>query len=325
VAVSRVEAEAAAAFRPSAVLDPGALDALAHGRDLMGRLPKVAAFATIYVVWGSTYLAIAYVVETVPPFTAMAVRMLIAGGVLYGWARRRGEAGLTGAEWKWATVTGALLFLGGYGALAWAEQHIASGTAALLGTTAPLWVVLLQWGHGGRRPGMRTWSGLVLGTLGVLLLLAAGVGSVAAHLLPALAVLAAAFFWAAGSIRAASSPLRGTAGRAAGAEMLAGGVVVLAAGLLLGEGHAVAAAQFSARSVAALAYLVVFGSIAGFGAYRWLLSNTAPSLVATHSYVNPLVALLLGWVLAGEALGGGIALAAVTIVGAVALLRGGHG
>ncbi|HEX6309928.1 MAG TPA: EamA family transporter [Longimicrobiales bacterium] len=330
-----VRAEAVAAC-PGAVL-PGAVDVSDRGwRDVVRgvwnlvvcrgvvstRLAVVAAFATIYLVWGSTYLAIAYAVETMPPFMTMAARMLVAGGVLYGWSRLRGEAGLAREEWRWAAVTGALLFLGGYGALAWAEQHIASGTAALLGTTSPLWMVVIQWRQGGRRPGVRTWAGLALGTVGVALLLRGG--GVTSHLLPSLAVLAAAFFWAVGSVRAARSPLKGSASRSAGAEMLAGGVVVLVAGLLLGEGGAVADAEFSTRSVGALAYLILFGSIAAFSAYRWLLCRTPPSLVATHSYVNPLVALLLGWMLAGEALGGGVLLAGGSIVGAVALLRSSH-
>lgn len=285
-----------------------------------GRLPVAAAFATIYLVWGSTYLAIAYAVETMPPFLTMAARMLLAGGALYGWSRSRGEAALTRVEWQWAAVTGALLFLGGYGALAWAEQRIESGTAALLGTTSPLWLVLIQWQRGGRRPSPGTWAGLVLGMLGVSLL----IGSLEAgwtELLPAAAVLVAAFFWAAGSLRAATSALKGSASRSAGAEMLAGGMVVLVAGLLLGEGPDAAAASFTVRSVGALAYLVVFGSIAAFCAYRWLLQERPPSLVATHSYVNPFVALLLGWLLAGESLGPNVLLAAISIVGAIALLR----
>ena len=285
-----------------------------------GRLPVAAAFATIYVVWGSTYLAIAYAVETMPPFLTMAARMLLAGGALYGWSRSRGEAALTREEWQWAAVTGALLFLGGYGALAWAEQRIESGTAALLGTTSPLWLVLIQWQRGGRRPSPGTWAGLVLGMAGVSLLIG-GLESGWAELLPAAAVLVAAFFWAAGSLRAASSPLTGSASRSAGAEMLAGGVVVLGAGLLLGEGPDAAAAAFTLRSVGALTYLVVFGSIAAFCAYRWLLRERPPSLVATHSYVNPFVALLLGWMLAGESLGPNVLLAAISIVGAIALLR----
>jgi drug/metabolite transporter (DMT)-like permease len=285
------------------------------------QLPVVAAFATIYVVWGSTYLAIAYAVETMPPFLMMAARMLLAGGVLYGWSRWRGEAGLSRSEWQSAAVTGGLLFLGGYGMVAWAEQQIESGAAALLGTTSPLWLVMIQWARGGRRPGWGTWGGLGLGTLGVSLLMGGLGGAEGSQLLPAAAVLVAALFWAAGSLRASRSPLAGSASRSAGAEMLAGGVIVLAAGLVLGEAPRAAAAEFSPRSIAALAYLVVFGSIAAFCAYRWLLQHRPPSLVATHAYVNPFVALLLGWMLAGEALGGSVLLAAVSIVGAIALLR----
>ena len=309
-----IQAEAAQAAGVS-----GAVEAC---RGVAAKLPYVVAFGAIYLIWGSTYLAIAYAVETMPPFTTMAVRMLLAGGLLYGWSRARGAPGLTGVEWRWAAVTGAMMFLGGYGALAWAEQRLASGTAALLGTTSPMWMVLLQWRAEGRRPRLRTWSGLLLGTTGVALLLWGGPGASISELLPALAVLTAAFFWAAGSLRARRSPLKGSAARSAGAEMLAGGAVVLVAGLLLGEGGRLLEADFSPRSLFSLGYLVVFGSVAAFGAYRWLLDRTSPSLVATHSYVNPLIALLLGWMLAGEALGGGVLLAAAGIVGAVALLRG---
>ncbi|MGH9373892.1 MAG: EamA family transporter, partial [Vicinamibacterales bacterium] len=147
-------------------------------------------------------------------------------------------------------------------------------------------------------------------------------GTTESQLVPAAAVLGAAFFWALGSVRASRSPLTGSARRSAGAEMVAGGLIVLVAGLLLGEAPGAAAASFSVRSIAALAYLVVFGSVAAFSAYRWLLSRRPPSLVATHAYVNPFVALLLGWMLAGEALGGGVLLAAGSIVGAIVLLRG---
>jgi drug/metabolite transporter (DMT)-like permease len=171
---------------------------------------------------------------------------------------------------------------------------------------------------------VRTWAGLLLGTFGVAVLLGGGGAVRPADMLPGVAVLGAAFFWAVGSLRAARSPLRGSAARSAGAEMLAGGVVVLLAGLVLGEGGRVGSAAFSARSLAALAYLVVFGSIAAFSAYRWLLCRRPPSLVATHSYVNPFVALLLGWLIAGESMGAGVLLAGVSIVGAVALLRGGE-
>jgi drug/metabolite transporter (DMT)-like permease len=285
-----------------------------------GRLAVAAAFATIYVVWGSTYLAIALAVETLPPFLMTGARMLLAGGALYGWSRWRGEPSLTRAEWQWTAVTGTLLFLGGYGGVAWAEQSIDSGAAALLVSTSPLWLVLMQWARGGRRPGWAAWSGLALGTAGVALLMG-GLAGAGSQLLPAAALLVAAVFWSAGSLRASRSPLGGSASRSAGAEMLAGGAALALAGLVLGEGPELAGASFSMRSTAAFGYLVVFGSIVAFSAYRWLLQVRPPSLVATHSYVNPFVALLLGWLVAGEALGGGVLFAALSIVGAIALLR----
>lgn len=286
-----------------------------------GRLAVGAAFATIYIVWGSTYLAIAIAVEVLPPLLMTGGRMLLAGTVLYGWSRWHGEAALSRAEWRWTALTGVLLFLGGYGGVAWAEQEIESGSAALLVSTSPLWLVVIQWLRGGRRPGWATWGGLGLGTAGVALLMGGLAGTGGSQLLPAAVLLAAAVFWSAGSLRASRSPLGGSASRSAGAEMLAGGVTLGLAGLLAGEGPELAAAPFSVRSTAAFGYLVVFGSITAFGAYRWLLQVRPPSLVATHSYVNPFVALLLGWIFAGEALGGGVVIAALSIVGAIALLR----
>ena len=178
----------------------------------------------------------------------------------------------------------------------------------------------MQWARGGRRPGWAVWVGLGLGTAGVGLLMG-GLAEAGSRLLPAAVLLGSSAMWAAGSLRAARSPLRGSASRSAGAEMIAGGVLLALAGAALGEVSQVDSASFTMRSTAAFGYLVVFGSIVAFGAYRWLLQVRPPSLVATHAYVNPFVALLLGWAVAGESLGGGVLLAAISIVGAIALLR----
>lgn len=287
--------------------------------------PILLAFATIYLVWGSTYLAIAVAVETLPPFLMVAVRMLVAGGLLYGFARCRGEAAFTRAEWKSAAVTAALLFVGGYGVIAWAEQEVASGVTALLGTTSPLWLVLIQWGRGGGAPRRRTWAGLLLGTAGVALLLTGTPGIGITQVVPMLAVLFASLLWAAGSLRASAQRKNGSAVRTAGAEMLIGGWLLLGIGLALGEWQRVSVEALTTEALLALGYLTLFGSVAAFTAYRWLLERVQPSLVATHSYVNPLIALVLGWAVLQEPLGTGVLVSAIAIVGAIALLKHGSG
>ncbi len=283
--------------------------------------PLLLAFATIYLVWGSTYLAIAVAVETLPPFLMVAVRMLVAGGVLYGYARVRGQAAFDRREWRYAWSNGGLLFLGGYGLVAWAEQRVPSGITALLATTAPFWLVLLQWWTAGTRPVLRTWASLALGTAGVAVLLADGAAIAPGDALYALAVLAGSVMWGWGTLRASRHHSQGSAARTAGGEMLAGGCLLLVVAVLLGEPFRVSAAAVTHSSLLALAYLTVFGSIAAFTAYRWLLDRVPASLVATHAYVNPIVALALGWLLLSEPMGTRVIVSAAAIVGAIALMR----
>lgn len=299
-------------------------------RDVVGAMcratahaPVLIAFATIYLVWGSTYLAIAVAVDTMPPFLMVAVRMLVAGGLLYGFARCRGEAAFTTEQWKSAVVTAALLFVGGYGVVAWAEEEVASGVTALLGTTAPLWLVLIQWARGGGAPRARTWAGLLLGTIGVALLLTGTPGLGRSDVGRMLAVLFASLLWAAGSLRAAGRRTGGSAVRMAGAEMLLGGWMLLGVGMALGEWRRVSVEALTVESLLALGYLTLFGSVAAFTAYRWLLDRVQPSLVATHSYVNPFIALVLGWAVLNEPVGAGVVVSAIAIVGAIVLLK--HG
>lgn len=295
-------------------------------RQLAGRclaaFPVLLAFATIYLVWGSTYLAIAVAVDTIPPFTAMASRMLIAGGVLVAYARWRGEAPLSGREWRESAITGSLLFVGGYGVIAWAEQSVASGVAALLATTSPFWLVMLQW-RAGERPSRLTMTGLLLGTAGVGLLLQGGPSASSTDVVRMAGILGGSFFWALGTLRAARRVAGGSAARMAGSEMFAGGWVMLVIALLLGEAGALRDGAISRESVFAVGYLALFGSVIAFTAYRWLLERVPAALVATHAYVNPIVALLVGWWFAHEAIGPSVIASSVAIVGAVALLRWG--
>jgi drug/metabolite transporter (DMT)-like permease len=287
----------------------------------------LAAFAAVYVIWGSTYLAIRYAVETLPPFSMTGVRFLVAGALLYGWARLRGAARPVLSHWRSAAIVGGLLLVGGTGTVAWAEQRVASGIAALLGATVPLWIVLMNWATPGEaRPSGRLMGGVALGLAGLAILIGpdSAAGQSGVQMLDTAVLLAATLSWAAGSLysrhaaRPASMPL------GMGMEMLAGGALCIVAGLLAGEEWAIDPGAVSRSSLLALAYLIVFGSLIGFTSYLWLLRVSTPARVSTHAYVNPVVAVLLGWALAGEPLTGGTLLAAAVIVGAVVLITSGQ-
>ena len=278
----------------------------------------VAAFAAVYLIWGSTYLAIRVGIETLPPFLMAGTRFLLAGSVLYIWARARGAASPELRDWRAAAVTGAALLLVGNGLVTWAEQFVASGMAALLIATEPLWVVTINWAlPGGERPGGRTFVGLAVGFVGVLMLVGAGAAEGAVHPLSTGALVVAALSWAAGSlysvrVKGAASPLL-----AAGMQMLAGGALLVVASSILGEWATFAAGSISSRSLLAWGYLLVFGSLVGFTAYSWLLKNVTPERASTYAYVNPVVAVLLGWAVAGEQMTSRTLVAAAVIVGAV--------
>jgi len=265
----------------------------------------VAAFAAVYVIWGSTYLAIRFAIETIPPLTMASARFAIAGTILYGWSRARGAARPTARQWRDASVVGTLLLGGGNGAVVLAEQWVPSGLAALLVATVPLWLVLLDVLVGsGVRPSARSGAGLLVGLAGVALLTGApGMGAGGAHELIGMALLlAGSFVWAAGSLfaRYASTPPRPRLW--VGMQMLSGSLVLAVMALATGELSTFDPALVSAKSLWSLAYLIVFGAIVGYTAYIWLLGVSTPARVGTYAYVNPIVALLLGWALAGEPL-----------------------
>ncbi len=283
---------------------------------------------TVYLVWGSTYLAIRFVVDTMPPFTSAGVRFLVAGLLLYLWGRLRGETVRSWREWGPASVAGAFLLLGGNGGVMWAEQKVPSGVAALIVGAVPLWITLLD-ALVARRgwPGPLAIAGVALGFLGVVLLVGPGqLFSGEAPIDPwgALALVGSSLSWSVGSIYARgikpSSPVLGIA-----MQMLAGGALLTGAGLALGEGWRWDLSAFSSQSVLALAYLVIFGSLVGFTAYNWLLRNAPITLVSTYAYVNPVVAVFLGSAIGGEALTPRIGLAAAMIVGSVMAVTAGRG
>jgi drug/metabolite transporter (DMT)-like permease len=283
------------------------------------------ALLVVYVVWGSTYLAIRVAIETLPPFLMSGVRFLVAGTILYAWAVRRGERVHDvprRAQWVAATIVGAGLFLGGNGGVVLAEQRIPSGVTALLVATLSLWMALLGWIVYGERPSRRALVGLPIGFAGTALLVgpvdASGIDPVGAGL-----CLVASLSWAAASLYSRHAPLPSRTAVSTGMQMVAGGAVMVLAGIARGELAHVDPAKFSTASLSALGYLVVAGSLLAFSAYAWLLRAAPMSLVATYAYVNPVVAVVLGWALAGEPLTPRMVAAGTIIVVAVALIASG--
>jgi drug/metabolite transporter (DMT)-like permease len=287
------------------------------------RARLIAAFAAVYVIWGSTYLAILYAIETLPPFLMAGARFLVAGTVLYGWARLRGVPRPRLVHWRSAAIVGAFLLLGGNGGVVWAEQRVPSGLAALLVATVPLWMVVFEsLRPTGVRPGRGVWVGLALGLAGVAFLVGRGelAGGRGADPLGAAVLIMASMSWACGSIYARGARLPESPLLATGMEMLSGGALLTVAGLLTGEWGRLALDQVSPRSLWSLLYLIVMGSLVGFTAYIYLLQKTTPALASTYAFVNPMVAVFLGWALAGEAVTPRTLLAAAVIVTAVVVI-----
>jgi drug/metabolite transporter (DMT)-like permease len=289
----------------------------------------ILAFAAVYIIWGSTYIAIRYAIETLPPFLMAASRFLIAGSILFAWARLNGNGGSWSfAHWRRAFVIGALLLLCGNGAVTWAEKYIASSLAALLVATEPLWVVLLNWILSRKRPNAKVLIGVLIGLAGVGLLVSGGVtngaeqGNVSStmNFIGAGVVVAAGFAWAAGSVYSNRRPIKTATSLASGMQMLAGGSLLLLLALIAGDLQRLNLAAASWVSLGAFAYLVLFGSLVAFTAYSWLLRNVTTSRAATYAYVNPVVAVLLGWLLASEPLTLRMIVAAAVIVCSVVLI-----
>ncbi len=283
---------------------------------------KVAvALGIVYVVWGSTYLAIAVADRTLPPLLMLAVRFALAGGLLYAWSFWRGDVAAARPgrrEWTSAAIVGGLLLFVDTGGVAWAEQRVASGLTALLVATVPLFTAVLDRTFFGVRLSLGALSGIAAGLLGVALL----VGQ-SAHVDPvgAAVILGAALAWAAGSAYGRVAPLPKPPFLSAAMQMLCAAALLAVTGVAMGELGRVHPAAVSAGSLAAFAFLVVFGSIVAFTAYGWLLRSGAPSvLVSTYAYVNPAVAFLLGWLIAGEGVGGRELAAGAIIVASVGML-----
>lgn len=282
----------------------------------------IIAFAAVYIVWGSTYLAIRWAIDTMPTFLMAGTRFVVAGAILYVWGRLRGGPKPTLANWRDATIIGGLLLLGGNGGVVWAEQYVPSGLTALVVATEPLWVVLLDWlrPHGTRPTGGEI-LGLALGFGGVVLLI--GPTNVSgAHVDPvsALVLVIATLSWATGSLYSRGAKLPRAPFLTTGMNMLAGGAILMLVGTGLGQWGAVNVSAITMKSLLSLLYLIVFGAIVGFTAYLWILKEATLATASTYAYVNPAVAVFLGWALAGEAITPRIVAAASVIVGSVVII-----
>ena len=279
-------------------------------------------FAAVYILWGSTYLGIRFAVASLPPLLMAGSRHLLAGLLLYAIMRMRGAPRPTLKNWRSAILLGALLLLGGNGLVTLAEQTVPSGITALMVAAVPFWMVLLNAADKRRWPRLSVLGGLVLGVAGLAILVFPSGGHAPDHVDPVgiLMLVGATFSWGVGSLYAHRAQLPSSTFLGIGMEMVAGGVLSWVVGLAMGEGSGLHLSYFTGKSLLAFGYLVIFGSLLGFSAYVWLLKVTSPARASTYAFVNPVIAVLLGWALAGEALTWRVALAGATIVAAVALI-----
>jgi len=289
------------------------------------RLLVVLAFAAVYIVWGSTYLGIRLAIETLPGFLMAGTRFTLAGVILLTWSRLKGERFLSSlSEWRKALIVGALLLLAGNGGVTWAEKYVATSLAALLVSTEPLWVVILNWIVTRKRPNSKVLLGVLIGLAGVTMLVSDGLsrGSINSWLsmVGAGVVILAGFGWAAGSVFSNRQPIGSSTSMASGMQMFSGGALLLLLALVTGDAGRLNLANASWTSIGAFFYLLVFGSLVGFTAYSWLLNNVTPAMATTYAYVNPVVAVFLGWLIANEPLTSRMLLAAVVIIISVVLI-----
>jgi drug/metabolite transporter (DMT)-like permease len=284
-----------------------------------------SALTAVYLIWGSTYLAIRYAVETTPPFLSAALRFIFFGGFLYAWRRLAGDTLATVDEWRNAAIVGTFLVAGGNGGVVWAAQFIPSSLSALLVATVPLWMVLIDAIRPrGEKPGLLPAIGIIIGFSGAALLIGWTANDAGpANLSGAAVVLVASILWAIGSLYSRNAALPASPLLATGMEMLSGGLIQLVMASAVGEWNGFDLAAVSRRSALALLYLTVIGSSA-FVAYIWLLRVAPTPLVATYAYVNPLVAVLLGYFLASEPMTLRTLLAAGLIIGSVVLVSAPH-
>jgi drug/metabolite transporter (DMT)-like permease len=291
--------------------------------DEPSRSALLLAFATIYLIWGSTYLGIRVAVETMPPFLMAGARFIAAGGMLLIFLRLRGAKWPNRRQWRINAVIGSFLLLGGNGLVVWAEQKIPSGITALLIGVSPLFFVLVEWvWPGGKRPTATTSGALLLGFAGVAWLAAPweSTGSGALYLPGVMAILIAAALWATGSIYSRHAKHGLDPLLASALQMIGGGGALMIVAALHGDFVGFSLAAIASRSWFALAYLIAIGSLVGFSTFVWLMKHSSPARVSTYAYVNPVVAVFLGWLLLHEPIGPRTIVASAIIVAAVAII-----
>ncbi len=287
------------------------------------RSALILAFASIYIIWGSTYLGIRIAIETMPLFLMAGARFVVAGAVLYLVLRLRGAPRPTARQWRISAVIGTFLLLGGNGLVVWAEQFVPSGITALIIGIQPLFFVLTEWAWpGGLRPTAITASALLLGFAGVAWLAAPWESAAAGglHVGGVSAILIACLSWAVGSIYSRHAKHGADPLLASALQMLTGGAILTFAGLLHGDFSTLDLARISGRSWWAFGYLILFGSLIGFSTFVWLMKHSTPARVSTYAYVNPLVAVFLGWLVLNEPISARTLVAAAMIVGAVVVI-----
>jgi drug/metabolite transporter (DMT)-like permease len=285
----------------------------------------LSAFAALYLIWGSTYLAIRFAIDTIPPLLMAGTRFLLAGFIMYAIARWQGAPKASLANWRTALIIGACLLLGGNGGVTLAEQYVSSGLASVMVATVPIYIALLAWWSGiAPRPAPIVWLGLIGGFAGVAILIGpalnpspdehshAGIGM--------LILLFSSFIWSVGSIYSRKAKSASPPFLLAGQQMICGGALLTLGGLIMGEHHRFEASRISLLSIGSFVYLVIIGALVGYTAYIFLLRHCDPSKVATYAYVNPIVAVILGALFAGETLSARAVVAAGLIIGSVALV-----
>jgi drug/metabolite transporter (DMT)-like permease len=283
----------------------------------------IAAFVAVYIVWGSTYLAIRYAVETIPPFLMGGARFVVSGAILWAWVRARGAPRPTSRQWRDASIAGVLMLCAGNGAVAWAEERVPSGLAALIVAVVPLWMVLLDWLRPrGTRPSVLTMIGVVVGLAGLIVLIGPVDINSAEHadLTASIVLVLGSLAWAAGSVYSRYGDHPASSALSTGMQMLIGGGVLVLTGIATGELSGFSLEQVSRASWIGWTYLVTFGSLLGFTAYVYLLNAVSPAKASTYAYVNPIVAVILGWLIAHEPINRSMIIGAVIILGAVAMI-----
>lgn len=280
-------------------------------------LQILAAFAAIYFIWGSTYLFIRFAIESLPPFGFAGIRFFISGLILYAWMRSKSTAGPSRREWLNALIVGCFLCVGGNGFVVWSEKTVNSGLVSLLVSATPLWMVLFDWLRPqGIRPKARIVLPLILGLVGLALLLHPDV-SPNVDIRGCILAICGSLCWSFGSIYSRRAELPKSPIMSTAAQMISAGLVLCMLSVFTGEPQHLHIAHITVKSVAAVAYLIAFGSIVAYSAYVWLIRIEHPARVATYAYVNPVVALLLGWLFAGEHLTPSMLLPVVIIISSV--------